>query len=193
MLTTAVFSGKLFAAGNFGIGALFDLNFDQQTVDVQQIGLGGALTMAFGDKQKPIVWDILVGSRSNVATSQTLILGGTRVDFQLFSYSPNDNFSVFIGPGVGLDMTLNLPKDPQALINVIGFQFRILGRLVAGIKLFANDATEFFLQVAPQIGWQFSVEEMLLNIPGISTETSTSTVNDFYWSVDVSVGIRFWP
>lgn len=195
LLLATIFSNKVFAGGDFGMGGIFTFNSDMDTVNNSRFGLSGGLTMGFGEKEKPVVWDLLMGSKSHLPYFQSVFTMETRIDFQVFSFSPVDSLVLFMGPGFAfglgvqwpnLDKILSTSNVPDGIAG--SFDLHIVGRLVAGIKYFAGDHVEFFLQVAPQLGWQ------LLAITSYERTTGPvgSITNSFYWSVEMSTGIRFW-
>lgn len=194
-LFTTIFSSKVFAEG-FGLGGTFSVNSDMDTLNSRRIGLSGGLTLGFGEKEKPVIWDILMGSRSHLPFSQSVFTTETRIDFQIFNYSPITSFTLFIGPGIAVGMGVEWPNileihnTGSIPVKVTGsFEFHAVARLVTGMKFFAGRHLEFFLQVAPQIGWQFLASGTYVS----RTDPSFSIVrNAFYWSIEASTGIRFW-
>lgn len=167
-LLATVVSTKAFAG--FGAGVKFFVDVNEGT----DWGLGATLGMG-NMTGRPVILDVLFGFGGNMLTIKPTL------DWHILPWNIGI-IQLYLGLGIGTAFTFSTVES-----STDPFSFVLAGRVPLGIKVFIT-AIELFFEVTPQFGW-INTSWNNNNVVG---DKSRSAVNDFYWAIGFSTGLRIW-
>lgn len=181
----SMFAARTFGI-NFAIGGLGSMGSS-----MEHITFATGISMGFYAGDVPLIWDILLGS-SNRFDSYEIhpFIVKTRFDWHVVNWAVAKNVYVFFGPGMGFETAtfirdVNPPAD--YIMTITGIMAL---RIPMGFKIFPTKNVEVFLQLAPELGMQFNLNQH--NLAGPDSGEMKPTMPSFYWAIDTSFGVRFW-